>query len=158
MRGVLPDGLHPWLHVKPLDAAIRRGPKPYRLGGRHGRQFWMKQKHTNKTQILPRFLTVDQRKTAKQFHDPKRTLYSCHWCDKLHTNVKHYYLSWRAQLHFELSNVANGQNFEKLLTLNEAKKNLWAIHGPIAVKLLIHLCMRQLQQPHIATNVSISQP
>jgi hypothetical protein len=49
--------------------------------------------------------------------------------------VKHYYLSQRAQLHFELSNVVNEQKFEKLLTLNEAQKT----RGPnmaVAVKLL----------------------
>ncbi len=46
---------------------------------------------------------------------------------------------WAAQLHFELSNVVNGQRqkFKKLLTLNKAQENLWAIYGPIAVKLLI---------------------
>ncbi len=93
-------------------------------------------KNTNKTQLLPSFLMVDRRKIAKQFWDPKWTLYSHHQCNKLHTNVKHHYSRWRAQLHFELSNVVNGQKFEKLLTLNEAPKNLWAKYGPIAVKLL----------------------
>jgi hypothetical protein len=47
----------------------------------------------------------------------------------------------RAQLHFELSNVVNGQEFEKLLTLNEAQENLWAIYGLIAVKLLTFECL-----------------
>jgi hypothetical protein len=37
---------------------------------------------------------------------------------------------------FELSNVVNGQKIEKLLILNEAQENLWAIYGPIAIKLL----------------------
>ena len=37
---------------------------------------------------------------------------------------------------FELSNVANGQKIEELLSLNKAQENLWAIYGPIAVKLL----------------------
>ncbi len=100
--------------------------------------------NTNKTQLLPSFLTLDRRKKAKQFWDPKQTLYSAHWCKKLHTNVKHYYSSWRAQLHFELSNVVNGQKFKKLLALNEALKNLWAHYGPIVVKLLTTiLWMRQ---------------
>jgi hypothetical protein len=94
MRGTLPDGAHPWLHAKPLDAATGQVPTPYCPGGCHGRRFRMKQKNTNKeTQILPSFLMVDQRKKAKQFWDPKRTLYSHHQCNKLHTNVKHYYLS-----------------------------------------------------------------
>ncbi len=79
-------------------------------------------KNTNKTQLLPSFLTVDRRKKAEQFWDLKWTLCSCHRCDKLHTNMKHYCSSWRAQLHFELSNVVNGQKFEKLVTLNEAQK------------------------------------
>ncbi len=137
MWGALPDGLHPWLHAKPLDAAIGWVPAPYCPGSCHGRRFWMKQKNTNKTQLLPSFLTVDQRKKVEQFWDPKQTLYSRHWCDKLCTKVKHHYLSWRAQLHFEISNVVHEQKFEKLLTLNKAQKNLWAIYGPIAVKLLI---------------------
>jgi hypothetical protein len=33
-------------------------------------------KNTNKTQLLPSFLTVDRRKKAKQFRDPSGTLYS----------------------------------------------------------------------------------
>jgi hypothetical protein len=84
-----------------------------------------KTKNTNKTQLLLSFLTVDRRKKAKQFRDPRRTLYLRHWCKKLRMNVKCYFSSWRAQLHFELSNVVNAQKFKKLLTLNEAKKNLW---------------------------------
>jgi hypothetical protein len=48
---------------------------------------------TDKTQLLPSFLTVDQRNKAKQFRDPKQTLYSRHQCNKLHTNVKPHYLS-----------------------------------------------------------------
>jgi hypothetical protein len=66
---------------------------------------------------------VDQLKKAQQFQDPKQTLYSRHQCNKLRTNVKPHYSSWRAQLHFELSNVVNKQKFEKLLTLNEAQEN-----------------------------------
>ncbi len=131
-----PDGAHPWLHVKPLDAAIGRVSMLYCPGGRHGRWFWMTQKNTNKTQLLPSFLTVDQCKKAEQFWDPKQTLYSRHWCNKLHTNVKHHHSSWRAKLHFELPNVVNGQKFKKLLTLNETRNTLRAIYGPIAVKLL----------------------
>ncbi len=131
-----PNGAHPWLHAKPLDAAIGQVPAPYCPGGRHGWGFWMKHKNTDKTQLLPSFLTVDWHKQAKQFWYQKQTLYSCHWCNKLHTNKKPHYLSWRAQLHFELSNVVNGQNFKKLLALNEAQENLWARYGPIAVKLL----------------------
>ncbi len=99
MRGASPDGAHPWLHAKPLDAAIGQMPAPYPPGGHHGWGFRMKHKNTNKTQLLPCFLTVDWLKKAKQFWDPKRTLYSRHQCNKQHTNVKNHYSSWRAQLH-----------------------------------------------------------
>ena len=34
-------------------------------------------KNTNKTQLLPSFLTVDQRKKAIESRDPPGTLYSC---------------------------------------------------------------------------------
>ncbi len=132
-----PNGAHPWLHAKPLDAAIGQVPVPYCPGGRHGWRFWMKHKNTNKTQILPSFLTVDQCKKAKQFWDQKWTLYASHPCNKLCTNKKPHYSSWRAQLHFELSNIVNKQKFKKLWALNKAKKNLWAICGPIAVRLFI---------------------
>ncbi len=108
-RCTLPDGEHPWLHVKPLDAAIGQVPVPYCPGGCHGRRFQIKPKNTNKIKKIPSFLTVDQCKQAKQFWDPKLTLYLPHWCNKLHTNGKPHYLSWRSQLHFELSNVVNGQ-------------------------------------------------
>ncbi len=141
MRGASPDGAHPWPHAKPLDATIGQVPAPYHLGGCHGWRFWMKQKNTNKTQLLPSFLTVDRHKKAEQFRDPKRTLYSCHRCNKLRTNRKHNFLSWRAQLHFELSNLVNGQKFKKLSTSNEAQKNLRTKYGPIAVKLLTALVL-----------------
>jgi hypothetical protein len=78
MWGALPDGAHPWLHAKPLDAAIGRVPAPYCSGGRTSQRF-RKTKNTNKTQVLPCFLTVDQRKKAKQFQDPSGTLYSHPW-------------------------------------------------------------------------------
>ncbi len=136
-RCASPNGAHPWLHRKPLDAAIGWVPAPYCPGSRHGWRFWMKPKNTNKTQLLSSFLTVDRRKKAKQFRDPKRTLYSHHQCDRVHTNVKPYYSSWKAQLHFELSNLVNGQKFKKLLTLNEAQENLWAISLNRGDKLLI---------------------
>ncbi len=142
-RCALPDGAHPWLHAKPLDAAIGRVPAPYCPGGCHGQWFWMIPQNTNKTQLLPSFLTVDRRNKAKQFWDPKHTLCSCHWWDKLLTNVKPHYLSWRAQLHFELSNVVNRQKFKKLLTLNKAQENLWAIYGPIAVTVNSYLIISQ---------------
>ncbi len=136
MRGASPNGAHSWLHAKPLDATIEQVPMLYCPSGRHGWRFWMKQKNTNKTQLLPSFLTVDHHEKSKQFRDLKWTLYSRHQCNKLRTNVKHHYLRWRAQLHFELSNVVNWRIFEKLLTLNKAQKNLWAKYGPIVVKLL----------------------
>ncbi len=48
MRGTSPNGAHPWLHAKPLDAAIGQVPMRYCPGGRHSRWFWTKQKKTNK--------------------------------------------------------------------------------------------------------------
>ena len=52
MRGASPDGAHPGLHSKPLDAAIGRVPAPYCPGGRHGRRFRKNTQNTNKTQLL----------------------------------------------------------------------------------------------------------
>jgi hypothetical protein len=80
----LPDGVHPWLHAKPLDTAIGQVPALYCPGGCHGQEFQMKHKNTNKMQLLSSFLTVDQHKKAKQFQDPKWTLYSAYRCNKLH--------------------------------------------------------------------------
>ena len=51
-RGASPDGAHPGLHSKPLDAAIGRVPAPYRPDGRHGRRIRIKTQNTNKTQLL----------------------------------------------------------------------------------------------------------
>ena len=34
--GASPNGAHPGLHSKPLDAAIGQVPAPYCSGGRHG--------------------------------------------------------------------------------------------------------------------------
>ncbi len=77
MQGTLPDGAHPWLHAKPVDAAIGRVPVPYCLGSCHGQRFWKEEKNINKTQLLSSFLMVDQRKKAIESQDLPGTLYSC---------------------------------------------------------------------------------
>jgi hypothetical protein len=41
--------------------------------------FELNKKNTNKTQLLPSFLTVNWRKKGKQFQDPSRTLYPHPW-------------------------------------------------------------------------------
>ncbi len=89
MRGALPDGAHPWLHAKPLDAAIGQVPCHIAPAATMVDNFEWNTKNTNKTQLLSSFFTVDQRKKDKLFWHPKRTLYSRHRCDKLRTNVKH---------------------------------------------------------------------
>jgi hypothetical protein len=33
---ISPNRAHPWLHAKPLDAAIEKVPTPYPPGGSHG--------------------------------------------------------------------------------------------------------------------------
>ncbi len=33
--GASPNGVHPWLHAKPLDVTIEQVPAPYCLGSRH---------------------------------------------------------------------------------------------------------------------------
>ncbi len=97
----------------------------------------LKKKNSNKTQLLPSFHMVDWQKKAKQFRDPPGTLYSHPWHDVLWPLPLRHYSSWRHYLHFELSNVENGWKFEKLWSSNEAQENLWAIYGPIVVKLVI---------------------
>ncbi len=47
-RGASPDGAHPGLHSKPLDAAIGRVPVLYCPSSRHGRQLWSKTQNTNR--------------------------------------------------------------------------------------------------------------
>ncbi len=68
----LPDGVHLWLHAKPLDAAIRRVPALYCPGSCHGQRFWMKHKNTNKTQFLPSFLMADDTKKLNSFGTQNR--------------------------------------------------------------------------------------
>ena len=62
-----PNGAPPWLHAKPLDAAIWQVPAPYCLSGHHGRRSQMKPKNTNKTQLLPSFLMVDDTEKLNNF-------------------------------------------------------------------------------------------
>ena len=59
MGGTLPNGAHPGLHSKPMDAAIGRVPAPYRPDGRHGRRFRSKTQNTNKKLFLASLPTVD---------------------------------------------------------------------------------------------------
>ncbi len=117
-----PDGVDLWLHAKPLDAAIRQVPVSNCPGSCHGQGFRMKPKNSNKTQLWPSFLMVDWRKKKlNNFgtqNGPSTHVINATSC----INTKPHYLSWKAQLHFELSNIVNGQKFKKLLTLNEAQK------------------------------------
>ena len=48
-RAGSPNGAHPELHSKPLDAAIGRVLASHRRGGRHGRQLRSKTQNTKKT-------------------------------------------------------------------------------------------------------------
>jgi hypothetical protein len=136
MQGASPDEAHPWLHAKPLDATIGRVPASYCPGGHHGRQFRKEKKHTTKTQLLPSFLTVDQHKKAINSQDPK--VPSTHVFGATSPNPNPYATSQVEELSyiFDLSKVANGQKFEKLISLNEARENLWRIYAPVAVILL----------------------
>jgi hypothetical protein len=75
-----------------------------------------------------------------EFRTPKRTLYSSHWCDKLHKKgkkVRHHDWSWRARAHFQLSNFVSGQNLEKFLSDHEAREKVGRISAPVGVKLLM---------------------
>jgi hypothetical protein len=42
IKQLSPDGAHPGLNSKPLDAAIGRVPAPYRPGGCHGQRIQIK--------------------------------------------------------------------------------------------------------------------
>ncbi len=90
-RCASPNGAHPWLYANPLDAAIGQVPARYGPGGRHGRRFWMKHKNTNKTQLLPSFLMVDQHKKAKLFKTDKskRRIAGFRWEQKLQLDRPH---------------------------------------------------------------------
>jgi hypothetical protein len=83
MRGTLPNGAHLWLHAKPLDAAIGQGKCPHHIApaATMVEDFKKKRKNTNKTQLLPSFLMVDQCKKAIKSQDPPGTLYSRPWRD-----------------------------------------------------------------------------
>jgi hypothetical protein len=74
MWGASPNGAHPWLHAKPLDAAIGQVPAPYCPGSHHGQRFQKEKKNTTKTQLLPSVLTVDQCKKAIKSQDPQDSL------------------------------------------------------------------------------------
>ena len=52
MRGASPDGAHPGLHSKPLDAAIGRVPAPYCPAAIMVNKFVENTLNTNKTQLL----------------------------------------------------------------------------------------------------------
>ena len=51
-RAYLPNEAHPGLHLKPMDAAIRRVLASHCRGGRHGQRFWSKTQNTNKKLFL----------------------------------------------------------------------------------------------------------
>ena len=107
--------LYPRLQYKPLDAAIGRVLALHCHSSRHGQRFLLKTNNTNKNLFLASYPRVDRSRILWEFWDPKQNLYSPHRCDKLHLNAKHHDWSWRARLHFYLSNVASRQKLKKLL-------------------------------------------
>jgi hypothetical protein len=143
MRGALPDGAHLWLHAKPLDAAIRQVPVPYRLSGCHGQRF--QKKNTTKTQLLPS--TTDRQKKAIKYQDPSGTLY--YVLSATSPDPNPYATSQVEAFSYVLSYQGwkTDKNFEKLLSLNEAQDNLWCIYVPVAVaaKLLPPHCPTPLR-------------
>jgi len=52
LQGAFPNGAHPGLHLKPLDAAIGRVLASHRRGGRHGSRIRPKTQNTNKKLFL----------------------------------------------------------------------------------------------------------
>ncbi len=152
----LPNRAHPWLHAKPLDAAIGRVPAPNSPGGCHGRRFWMKHKNTNKTQFLPSFLTVDQRKKSYTISgsetDPLLTLLMQQAAYKCETPL----FERKSSATFLAIKRSQRTQIRKVLNLERSPKNLWAKYGPIAVKLLIGsylllLPARVMQYLHVQT-------
>ena len=53
MRGASPDGAHPGLHLKPLDAAIGQVPASIVTPAAMVDEFKFNTQNTNKTQLLP---------------------------------------------------------------------------------------------------------
>jgi hypothetical protein len=136
-----PNGVHQWLHAKPLDAAIRQVPTLYCPGGRHGWRFWMKPKNTNKTQLLPSFLTVDQRKKAKQFRKPKTDP----WLTSLMQQAVYQYETLlfepKSSATFWAIKHSRRTKIRKVINFEQNPRKPVGQNGPIAVKLLRRLCL-----------------
>ena len=93
---------------------------------------WTK-RNTNKTQLLPSFLTVDQRKKNYQILRPARDplLTSLAWLAPTITLTP--LVKLKSSATFWAIKRSKQTKIEKLLSLNKAQENLWAINGPIAV-------------------------
>ena len=68
------------------------------------------------------------------FRIPKGTPYSCNCLFKLRKIVDWQSKSWRAQLHFELSNVKNGQELIKSLHFERSSNKSGCTYATIAIK------------------------
>ena len=124
-RGRSPDGAHPGLHSKPLDAAIGRVLVSHRRGGRNGRRFWSKTQNTNKKLFLASsWPTVDWSQKLCELSTPQ--------------------IGPSTQLidvtsfieHFKLSNVVSRQNLKKLSSNYKASNKGRRISATIGVFLL----------------------
>ena len=147
---------------KPLDAAIHWVPAPFAPAATMVDKFKWNTQNSDKTQLLASengtfwslvvyenfgtqngsttYLLIHRNAnygiTMSWCHSWHFLLYSAHWCNKLRLNVKCHDWSWRAWLHFYVSNVARGQKLEKLLSDHEARFISWRICAPLVVKLL----------------------
>ena len=69
---------------------------------------------------------------CEYINPPKQTLYSSPWWAKLRKNVWQHEWSWRAQIHFWLSNVVSRKKIGKVFKLARSSLKSWA-----------HICTRR---------------
>jgi hypothetical protein len=130
MWGASPNAVHPWLHAKPLDAAIGRVPAPYCPGGHHGQGF-QKKKTPAKHNFYLAFSWKTNIKKLSDLETHQRP--STHVLGATSPGPNPYATS---QVE-ELSYICKWKKNQKVISLNEARETLWCIYAPVVVILLV---------------------
>ena len=99
--GASPDGAHPGLHGKPLDAAIGQVPAPYRPGATMVDIFFDNTQSTIKTPFLAiNYGTIQSLVVYENFSPKTKPSTQLIDATKLRINVRQHDSSWSAQLNF----------------------------------------------------------
>ena len=127
-RGASPNGAHPGLHGKLLDAAIGQVPAPYRPGATMVDIFFDNTQSTIKTPFLASNYGTIQSLVVYENFSPKTKppTYSAHWCNKAAYKCETARFELECSAKFLAIKRCQWTNIKKVIKLARSSSKSWA--------------------------------